>query len=223
MSFDINSPEFNDNRNYNYSPDAREVRKEYRYFVDAIPAGSSVLDLGCGDGTLMEILAVEKKCEVTGIELSESGVRIGKNKGLNVLQGRIDERLPFEDNSFDYAICNTTIQMVMYPEVLLREMMRVAPKQIVSFPNFAFYKNRMQLFFGGKMPAHCLFGYEWYNTGHIHQLSCSDFRELVSKISHNPKIKILNRATGSSPKDYLINTFPDLFHIFPVYFIGKND
>jgi methionine biosynthesis protein MetW len=104
-----------------------------------------------------------------------------RSKGLKVRQGRIDEGLPWVDGAFDYAVCNVTLQMVMYPEKLLSEMSRVAIRQIVSFPNFANIRNRLELLLFGRMPKAMLFGHTWWNTGHIHQLSIADFKELVKK------------------------------------------
>jgi methionine biosynthesis protein MetW len=86
-----------------------------------------------------------------------------------------------ENKQFDYAICNVTIQMVMYPEVLLSEMKRISHYQIISFPNFANWRNRLDLLLKGRMPKPMLFGYDWYNTGHIHQLSLKDFLDLAEK------------------------------------------
>ena len=94
----------------------------------------------------------------------------------------IDEPLSYADNEFDLSICHITIQMVMYPEVLLKEMKRISKFQIISFPNFAFYKNRMDLLFNGRMPKPMLFGYKWFSTGHIHQFSLKDFEYLVGNI-----------------------------------------
>lgn len=221
MNFNINSPEFNDNRNYNYSESVAEFRREYKYFIDNIIQESSVLDLGSGDGTLLELLRDKKKCKVRGIELSTSGVAISVKKGLHVSEGRIDTPLEFADQEFDYAICNTTLQMVSYPETLLQEMLRIGKKQIISFPNFAFYRNRFQLLFKGQMPRHCLFGYEWYNTGHIHQLSIKDFYVLLNKIASDRKITMINSENGNLLKDLFIKSNPNLFQVFPVFLIER--
>jgi len=118
---------------------------------------------------------------VEGIEISPSGVEVCRSKGLKVRQGRIDEALPRVNDAFDYAVCNVTLRMVMYPEILLSEMGRVGRRQIVSFPNFANLRNRLELLFFGRMPRAMLFGHTWWNTGYIHQLSISDFKELVKK------------------------------------------
>jgi methionine biosynthesis protein MetW len=171
-----------DNREYEYTADRSAHREEFSKIVDWIPEGSRVLDLGCGEGSLLKLLVERKKAKVEGIEISPSGVEVCRSKGLNVRQGRIDEGLPWADGVFDIAVCNVTLQMVMYPEKLLSEMGRVATRQIVSFPNFANLRNRVELFLYGRMPKAMLFGHTWWNTGHIHQLSIQDFKELVKGI-----------------------------------------
>jgi len=170
-----------DNREYEYTADRLAHREEFTKILDWIPEGSRVLDLGCGEGSLLKLLVERKKAKVEGIEISPSGVEVCRSKGLKVRQGRIDEGLPWVDDAFDIAVCNVTLQMVMYPEQLLSEMGRVATRQIVSFPNFANLRNRLELFFFGRMPRAMLFGHAWWNTGHIHQLSISDFKELIKK------------------------------------------
>jgi len=170
-----------DNRKYEYKANRSAHREEFSKIVDWIPEGSRVVDLGCGEGSLLKLLVEKKKVTVEGIEISLSGVEVCKSKGLEVQQGRIDEGLPWVDDAFDYAVCNVTLQMVMYPEKLLSEMSRVATRQIVSFPNFANIRNRLELLLFGRMPKAMLFGHTWWNTGHIHQLSIADFKELVKK------------------------------------------
>jgi methionine biosynthesis protein MetW len=170
-----------DNREYEYKANRSAHREEFSKIVDWTPEGSKVLDLGCGEGSLLRLLVEKKKAQVEGIEISPSGVEVCRSKGLEFRQGRIDEGLPWADDAFDIAVCNVTLQMVMYPEKLLSEMGRVAKRQIVSFPNFANIRNRLELFLYGRMPRAMLFGHAWWNTGHIHQLSISDFKELVKK------------------------------------------
>ncbi|MEJ5263063.1 MAG: methionine biosynthesis protein MetW [Ignavibacterium sp.] len=217
----IDQPNQNDNRNYNYSGFEDFERPDYKYIVELVKENSSIIDLGCGNGSLIKLLKETKKCEVKGIELSESGVNIANGKGLDVIQGRIDETLPFNDNQFDYAICHVTIQMVMYPEILLREMKRIAKFQIISFPNFAFYKNRIELLLKGRMPKKMLFGYKWYNTGHIHQLSVKDFIDLVNEI---PGLNILKQTyikTNSPFKNIMMRLFPNLFQQISIFLLKK--
>ena len=207
----IDSPLHNDNRNYDYSTAFKEDREEYKLICKMVEANSTVIDLGCGNGSLLEKLIREKNVSGEGIELSSSGVEVCKKKGLKVIQGRIDEKLPFANNSFDYSICNVTIQMVMYPEVLLREMKRISKYQIVSFPNFAHYKNRIDLLLKGRMPKPMLFGYKWYSTGHIHQLSIKDFYELIDDVGEISVLKKKYLAGSNSFKKAIASLFPNIF------------
>lgn len=171
----------NDNRNYKYDLDSFANREEFKSVEGWIKKGDKVLDLGCGDGSLLKILK-DKGVKVEGMEISESGVKSCLKKGLKVRRGRIDKKLPFKNKEFTIAVCNVTLQMVMYPETLLKEMKRVAKRQIVTFPNFAFLPNRLDLLFNGKMPRIMIPGYKWYSTGHIHQLSIRDFQEVCREI-----------------------------------------
>ncbi|RAJ73486.1 methionine biosynthesis protein MetW [Chitinophaga dinghuensis] len=201
----------NDNRNYNYNDYPSEKRMEYTLVADLIPTGSRVVDLACGNGALMEQLIATRQAVCEGIELSPSGVEVCQSKGLKVIEGRVDEKLPYADNQFDVAVCNVTIQMLMYPETLLSEMKRIAPRQVISFPNFAYFKNRLDLLLNGRMPKQLLFGYQWYNTGHIHQLSIRDFEELVAAVGG---LEITTRSfvpMGMKPIDMLGGLFPGWF------------
>ncbi len=221
MAYNINSPEFNDNRNYDYSLAETEERKEYSIIIDLISPGTRVLDLGCGNGSLLKLLLEKKNIKAEGVEISESGIAACRKKGLNVVRGNIDQKLDFSDDYFDYAVCNVTIQMVNYPEILLREMKRVSRYQIISFPNFAFYKNRIDLLFKGRMPKPMLFGYSWYNTGHLHQLSINDFYELL-RITKGLKVnKVILEKSANPFKNYLLNKYPNLFQVLPVFLLEK--
>ncbi|MHC1737515.1 MAG: methionine biosynthesis protein MetW [Ignavibacteriaceae bacterium] len=198
------------------------MRNEYKIILDFIGENSSVIDLGCGSGDLLRILRDKKGIRETGIEISLSGVQAAKESGLNVFQGSIDSPLPFNDNQFDFSVCNVTIQMVMFPEILIKEMKRISRHLIISFPNFAFYKNRIDLMFNGRMPKPLLFGYEWYSTGHIHQFSVSDFNNLVRETG-GLKISDCRFHEKSTLKKNLMNLFPNLFLYIPVFLIEKCD
>ncbi len=219
---DINSPKFNDNRNYDYTDCPEENRAEYKLIASMIRENARVIDLGCGNGSLLKMLKEQKKALVSGIEISKSGVAACRQKGLDVNEGKIDEPLPFPDKSFDYAICNVTIQMVSYPEILLSEMKRVADNLIISFPNFGFYRNRIDMLANGRMPRPMLFGYSWYSTGHIHQLSIADFHELVEKVG-GLRIKAAAFADPTSGlKRYMQQIAPNLFQLLPVFLLTAN-
>lgn len=214
---DINSPAANDNRSYDYTNCPTEMRAEYSYFLNNIPRNSTVIDLGCGNGSLMQLLQSTCNAQVEGIEISESGVAACTSKGLKVSQGRIDCTLPYADKQFDFAVCNVTMQMVEYPEILMAEMARIAKYQIVTFPNFAFYKNRVELLFKGRMPKKGLFGYKWYSTGHIHQLSNTDFKELINDIGG---LHIMEETTMPHQNPLvakLQDVFPNVFSVLSIF------
>lgn len=177
----------NDNRNYKYDLKSYAIRDEYRLISQWVKKGSKVIDLGCGEGSLLKFLKTEKKVKGVGIEISKSGVEACKLKGINVIRGSIDQKTKFKNKEFDYAICNVTLQMVMYPEKLILEMKRISKRQIFTFPNFAFFPNRIDLLLNGKMPRIMIPGYKWYSTGHIHQLSINDFIDFCNQ----NKMKIL--------------------------------
>jgi len=219
----LDNPQVTDNRNYDYSGFEEIERPEYDIISGFVAQNSSVVDLGCGNGTLLQKLQREKNCTGKGIELSPSAVEVCLKKHLDVLNSRIDTPSTFEANSFDYAICNVTIQMVMYPEVLLTEMKRIAKKQIISFPNFAYYKNRIDILLNGVMPRPQLFGYSWYNTGHIHQLSLIDFQHLLEKVGGLKVVSQYFVSTDSGWKNFLMKLFPNLFQPITIFLLEKID
>jgi methionine biosynthesis protein MetW len=157
-------------------------RIDYSVILDLVPQGTKVLDLGCGDGSLLAELVRTKRVTGRGIEISEEGVGACIAKGLTVLQGDIDEGLrDYPDRSFDYVILNQTIQAVKKPDMVLSEMLRVGKKGVVGIPNFAFWRMRLYLMFNGRMPKTEFLPYEWYNTPNIHFCSLLDFDEYCGK------------------------------------------
>ena len=180
-----------DNREYVWNSARESVRHEYTYIETWVNEKAKVIDLGCGSGVLLRLLKNSKHIEATGVEISATGVEMCKEKDLSVNQGRIDVKLDrIPDDSYDFAICNVTIQMVMNPEVVLQEMKRIAKFQIVSFPNFAFLSQRLDLLFAGRMPRRLLYGYDWFSTGHIHQLSIDDFQRTAKTLGLTIKDKV---------------------------------
>src|SRR5690606_11237474 len=128
-----------DNRDYSHAYSYNEIRMEYPIISKWIEPNSKVIDLGCGDGALLQSLKQKKNISEVGLDVSEKAIELCRQKNVNAFCASIDSKLEFEDNSFDYSICNVTIQMVKYPEILLFEMKRISKYQIISFPNFAFY------------------------------------------------------------------------------------
>lgn len=183
MSF-IDDPQSNDNRQYNYDENFY-FRAEYPIITEWVKEGSKVIDLGCGNGALMKYILERKNVSIEGIDFSTSGVEVCKANGLKAVLGAIDQKgtyLDYSDDYFDYAICNVSLQMVSYPEIVLQEMRRISKYIIVSFPNFAHVTNRFELLFKGRMPQSMLYGYKWYNTGHIHQFSIDDFEKMIKEM-----------------------------------------
>lgn len=211
----------NDNRNYDFSSGYSEPRAEYEIIKQFVPEKAKVIDLACGDGRLLEILKKERNISGFGIELSDSGVELCLEKGLNVRKGRIDSILEIKENEFDISICNVTVQMLLYPEIFLREMKRISKIQIISFPNFAFIKNRFEMLFHGRMPKRMLYGYSWFNTGHIHQLSIKDFYELVQYVGGLEIESMKFEKSKNSFKNFLCKIMPNLFLQIPVFQLRK--
>ncbi len=155
---------------------SERLRLDHSVILDLVPPGVKVLDLGCGDGSLLSKLVLEKGVVGRGIEISEEGVRACIARGLTVLHGDIDGGLrDYPDASFDYVILNQTIQAVKKPDVVLSEMLRVGRKGIVGFPNFGFWKMRLDLLLRGRMPKTAHLPYEWYDTPNIHFCTVRDF------------------------------------------------
>jgi methionine biosynthesis protein MetW len=172
-----------DNRNYVFEENDVGLRSEYPIIENWVTEGARVLDLGCGNGEILNMLKKRKNIIEFGIDVSESAIATCLKKGIRSRVGRVDVELKdLPDDSYDFAISSVTIQMVMYPEVTLKEMKRVARFQILSFPNFAYLLNRLELLFRGRMPRRLLGGYNWYSTGHIHQFSIKDFRETIADL-----------------------------------------
>ncbi len=218
----IDKPKLKDNRNYNYLDCANQIREEYPIIVDWIDANSSVIDLGCGNGSLLELLIKSKNIKGKGIEISDTGVDICKQKGLDALKMRIDIiNSGLKDKEFDFAICNVTMQMVMYPEVLLNEMGRISKYQIISFSNFAYYKNRLELLFNGVMPKTMLFDYKWYNTGHIHQFSINDFYAFLDEYGFNVIKRDFLGFSKNKFKKIIFERYPNLFSPIAIFMLEK--
>jgi methionine biosynthesis protein MetW len=154
-----------------------EIRLDHKVIVDMIADGSSVLDLGCGNGDLLEILITERNVAASGIEIDEQAVYQCVEKGLSVSQGDIDSGIAeYNDKSFDYVLLNQTLQQVKHLEVVFHDALRVGRKVIVGLPNFAHLDSRRQLFFGGKAPVTPSLPYQWYSTPNLHFCSISDFQ-----------------------------------------------
>lgn len=160
----------------------RDIRRDLLLIAEMVAAKSRLLDVGCGDGALLEYLAREKQVDGRGIEIRQSGVNACVARGLSVIQGDADTDLPhYPDAAFDYVVLSLTLQATKNPRKVLHEMLRIGRRAIVSFPNFAYWHVRLQLLLGGRMPMTAALDDPWYQTQNIHLCTILDFDELCAK------------------------------------------
>ena len=151
------------------------MKKEFKVIADLLPNNSKVLDVGCGDGSLMDLLAKDKNIEVRGLELDQSNVQKCIVKGLPVIQGDAETELyQFPPQSFDYVILSQTLQAFYKPDKVLKELLRIGKSVIVSIPNFGYWKVRTGLLFFGKMPITKTLPNTWFNTPNLHMCTIKD-------------------------------------------------
>lgn len=191
------------------------LRDDLQLIYDWIPYGSKVLDLGCSDGELLAALVAEKECSGYGVEIDTDSVVAAIARGVNVIQADLERGLQaFGDNSFDVIVLSQTIQAMQNTETILHDLTRVAKQAIVSFPNFGYWRNRLQIMFGGHMPVSERMPYQWYNTPNIHWCTLEDFERLCEK-NH---VNILERAVMASGRQ--VKYWPNLLGSLAFYRVG---
>jgi len=165
-----------------------EMKKEFKVIADLLASNTRVLDVGCGDGSLMNLLVKEKNIEVRGLELEKQNVQECIYKGLPVIQGNAETELyQFPNQSFDYVVLSQTLQAFYSPDKVLRELLRIGKSVIVSIPNFGYWKVRTSLLFFGKMPMTKTLSNSWYNTPNLHMCTIKDLFNYCEE--QNIKIK----------------------------------
>lgn len=189
---------------------AHRVRLDYKVIESLIKPNSTVLDIGCGDGELLSNLIADKNIKGKGLELEQDLVLNCVNRGLSIIQHDIEYGLEnFADKSYDYAILSQTVQTIKNTELVFTELLRVAKKVIVSFPNFAHWRCRAQLFLEGSAPVTKQLPFEWHNSPNIHCLSLKDFDQFCKRLAIKVEKKIPLIKTRLSPVKFAPNLFAE--------------
>jgi methionine biosynthesis protein MetW len=187
------------------------ARPDFAAIAAWIPQGASVLDLGCGDGSLLRYLKETRNVRGYGVEISDANIVACIRNGVNVIQGDLDSGLSgFESEAFDYVLLSQTLQATRHTEPLVQEMLRVGREGIVSFPNFGYWLNRLNVL-RGYMPVSKELPYQWYDTPNVHLCTLNDFENFCT--SH--RIEILGRHVMTGKKE--MNVLPNLLGSMAVY------
>ena len=187
-------------------------RVDLLLIAEMVSANARVLDIGCGDGTLLRLLAEKRGVDGRGIELSQAGVNSCVAQGLSVIQGDADTDLVYyPDLAFDYAILSQTIQATYAPRDVLKQLLRIGKRAVVSFPNFGHWRVRTQLMFGGKMPQTDNLPDRWYDTPNIHLCTIKDFlglcKDAGAKVERAVALNAYGRKLGVSMPLFAQNLF----------------
>jgi methionine biosynthesis protein MetW len=193
----------------------RPTRADFDKIAQWIQPGARVLDLGCGDGSLLRFLREKRGASGYGIEIDDAKLLASVKNGINVLQGNLESGLSgFESNSFDYVILSQTLQAVRHTEQIIGEMLRVGREGIVTFPNFGYWRHRLQVL-NGHMPVSGALPYEWYNTPNVHLFTIGDFEAFCAE----HRIRILERVVMTQATT--VTFLPNLLGSLAVYRFDK--
>ena len=175
-----------------------KMKKEFKVIADLLPSNTRVLDVGCGDGSLMNLLVKEKNIDVRGLELEKHNVQQCIYKGLPVIQGNAETELyQFPNQAFDYVVLSQTLQAFYNPDKVLKELLRIGKSVIISIPNFGYWKVRTSLLFFGKMPITAALPNAWYNTPNLHMCTIKDLFNYCDNQNINIK-KVIGLNEGST-------------------------
>ena len=198
------------------------MKLEYKIITDIIKENTRVLDVGCNDGTLMEFLKINKNVDIRGIEISKEKVQICIAKGLIVIEGNAELDLKqFPNDSFDYVILGQTLQAFINPEIVIRELLRVGKKAIITIPNFGHWNIRLNLLIKGTMPVTKSLPNNWYNTPNIHMCTIKDFVKFSKTIDFKifKSLALINNDVSNINNSNLF--FKNLFAELGIFLIEK--
>ena len=198
------------------------MKSEYKIIADIITKNTRVLDVGCNDGSLMEFLKKNNNVDIRGIEISKEKVQTCISKGLTVIEGDAEFDLKqFPDKSFDFVVLGQTLQAFINPEIVIKELLRVGNKAIVTIPNFGHWKVRLNLLVQGTMPVTKTLPNEWYNTPNIHMCTIKDFFKFSEKMNFKifESFALMNKNVSTINSSNL--SFKNLFCELGVFLIEK--
>ena len=198
------------------------MKHEFRIIADLIEVNSRVIDVGCGDGVLMDFLKQNKNIDVRGLEISKDKVQKCISKGLTVIEGNAESDLKqFPNHSFDYAVLSQTLQAFLNPEIVINELLRVGKKAIVTIPNFGYWKVRLHLLIKGTMPVTETLPDQWYNTANLHMCTIKDFFNFATEKNFKIKSSLaLSKEEVSEIKNSNLS-FKNFFADLGIFIIEK--
>ncbi len=202
---------------------AKAIRVDLQIIADMIEPGARVLDVGCSDGQLLEYLVKEKDVRGRGLEISPNGVNACVAKGLSVVQGDAEEDLGYyPDNGFDFVILSQTLQATHHPDQIVKDLLRLGKRAIVSFPNFGHWRVRSYLFFKGRMPVNDSMPYQWYNSPNTHFCTIKDFIVMCDEMGVTIERSIALDADGQAHRIRTNLFFANLLGEQAVFLLRKD-